>query len=302
MPRNLLPKAVSALLVCALMPHTPAAADPFLPVPPASFLNYHVDTVPQLTQEVAFDPIVRARLARHFHMTDAALVAYIHDNLALSHLARGGRYKVACLTPSGRDYWITLPLAAGTPVFALKTTGKPILRLVCGNPLVSLLPPVAKPIALKPAALTKLPATTAVSPEAAGLPAPTSFAAPASLTGSPESALGPIVRVAGSSQAIGHGGVGFLPFIGALVGVGAISHGGGSHHGGGTPSGPTPSPKPGPSPKPAPKPTPSPPGFPPTPPSHPPSTSAVPEPNPGLVFAIGGSALAFLRLRRRKKN
>ena len=32
-------------------------------VPPASFLNYHVATVQELSQEVTLDPAVRARLA-----------------------------------------------------------------------------------------------------------------------------------------------------------------------------------------------------------------------------------------------
>ena len=78
-------------------------ADPFLPVPPASFINYHVDTVAQLAHQVTFDAVVRGRLARHFHRSPADVTAYIHDNLVLMHLKQAGQYRVACVTPSGRE-------------------------------------------------------------------------------------------------------------------------------------------------------------------------------------------------------
>ena len=55
-------------------------------VPPASFLNYHVDTVSELTFEVTYDRVVQARLAHHFHLSGPALCAYVRDNLVLKRL------------------------------------------------------------------------------------------------------------------------------------------------------------------------------------------------------------------------
>ncbi len=108
-----------------------ACADPFLPVPPASFLNYHVDTAGQLAEEVSVDPTVRARLSRYFHRPEPEVAAYIQNNLVLTHLKRAAPFRVACVSPSGRQYFITERLAAGTGVFALKSSGKPILKQAC---------------------------------------------------------------------------------------------------------------------------------------------------------------------------
>jgi len=110
-------------------------------VPPASFLNYHVSTVHELSQEITLDPAVRARLANHFHITEAQLTQYVRRNLVLTHLKKGGTYSVACVGRDGREYWIESHLPAGTAIFASRVTGHPILKLACGNPMVSSLPP-----------------------------------------------------------------------------------------------------------------------------------------------------------------
>lgn len=110
-------------------------------VPPASFLNYHVSTVKELSQEVTLDPAVRGRLARHFHITPTQMTAYIRRNLVLTHLRKGGDYRVACVKRNGEEYWVESHLPAGTPVFASRVTGSPVLKLACGNPMVSSLPP-----------------------------------------------------------------------------------------------------------------------------------------------------------------
>lgn len=121
----------------------PALAAGHLSVPPASFLNYHVSTLPELSQEVTLDPAVRNRLAHHFHVSDAAMSAYIRRNLLLTHLKSAGYYQVACVRPNGTEYWVRSHLPAGTPIFSSRITGQPILKLACGNPMVSALPPGA---------------------------------------------------------------------------------------------------------------------------------------------------------------
>lgn len=110
-------------------------------VPPASFLNYHVSTVHELSQEVTLDPAVRARLANHFHISEGQITQYVRRNLVLTHLKEGGRYRVACVGRDGREFWIESHLPAGTAIFASRVTGHPILKLACGNPMVSSLPP-----------------------------------------------------------------------------------------------------------------------------------------------------------------
>ncbi len=110
-------------------------------VPPASFLNYHVSTVHELSQEVTLDPAVRARLANHFHVSEAQITQYVRQNLVLTHLQKAGNYRVACVGRDGREFWVSSHLPAGTAVFAARATGRPILKLACGNPMVSSLPP-----------------------------------------------------------------------------------------------------------------------------------------------------------------
>ena len=138
-------------------------------VPPDSFIRYHVSTVQALSQEVTLDPAVRGRLARHFHVTEAQITTYVRQNLVLTHLSRSGVYRVACVGRGGREYWITARLPARTPLFASRATGRPVLKLACGNPMVSdlptvslLSPPVAAPAPAQESALAMPTVTPAV--------------------------------------------------------------------------------------------------------------------------------------------
>ena len=121
---------ISTLWVFAAMPVV-AAGQPRLhaSVPPASFLNYHVSTVHELSQEVTLDPAVRARLANHFHISEAQITQYVRQNLVLTHLKWSGYYRVACVGRNGQEFWITSHLPKGTPIFASRATGHPILKL-----------------------------------------------------------------------------------------------------------------------------------------------------------------------------
>lgn len=133
--------AVSTLALFAAVPVLAAGSVPHGAVPPASFLNYHVSTVHELSQEVTLDPAVRSRLANHFHVTEAQITKYVRRNLVLTHLQKGGRYRVACVGHDGHEYWVESHLPMGTAIFASRATGRPILKLACGNPMVSSLPP-----------------------------------------------------------------------------------------------------------------------------------------------------------------
>ena len=134
-------RVISAAALISIACCLPASAAGHGPVPPASFLQYSVKTVPELGQEVTISPRVRARLARHFHVSYAEIGRYVLHNLSLSKLGSAGLYRVACIGPNGDEYWVTSRLPAGTPVFTSRVNGQPVLKLACGNPMTSSLPP-----------------------------------------------------------------------------------------------------------------------------------------------------------------
>jgi len=290
MPRQLLVIACAASLGFARA----ASADPFLPVPPASFINYHVDTVHQLSEQMAYDAVVRGRLARHFHLNGPQIVSYVQKNLALSYLKTAGTYRVACVTPSGHEYYVNQRLPKGTPVFALISTGQPILKRACGNPLVSSLP-AAVPKRLnqtaqrvvshagKPA-LAEAPATTQDPGDiiaSSTVPGDTTLTEVPGLAGGDVGDLGPFTRVSPSLASLGGGGGGFgLP----LAGLAALGAAGlfGTHHGGSNNSTPV-------IPMPTPTPTPSP-------------VAAAPEPSEVAVYGIGALGLFALGYARRRRS
>lgn len=139
-----MPRIIAAFSLLGLLVVTPALAAPHGSVPPESFLNYHAATVHELSQEVTLDPAVRTRLARHFHVTPEQMKTYVGKNLLLTRLKSTGSYRVACVRADGSEYWVQEHLPAGTPIFASRATGQPILKLACGNPMVGALPPSTK--------------------------------------------------------------------------------------------------------------------------------------------------------------
>lgn len=296
MPRKLVVIAFAASLGLVRA----AAADPFLPVPPASFINYHVDTVHQLSEQVAYDAVVRGRLARHFHLSGPAMVTYVQKNLALSYLKTAGTYRVACVTPSGHEYYMTQRLPKGTPVFALASTGQPILKRACGNPLVSSLPAaVPKRLNQTAARVVKHPGQLADAPATAQAPsdiiADSTVPGDTTLTAVPGLAdgnvgdLGPFTRVSPSLASLGGGGSGFgLP----LAGLAALGAAGlfGTHHGGSSSSSSPVTPVPV-TPTPVVPPTATPPPVP---------VSSAPEPNAVAVYGIGALGLFALGYARRR--
>lgn len=209
---------IAAILVMGIS--VPAEASAHLPVPSESFLNYHAATVNELSQEVTLDPQVRARLANHFHLSPAQMQSYIRQNLVLRHLNRSGVYRVACLRPDGSEYWIESHLPAGTPIFASRATGQPILKLACGNPMVSMLPKteIRKPLS---------PPQVASTPTLAPAGTQTAELTTTAVGGSQQVALvmddalaPPVVEVSPSIQLLG-GGSHLSSVFPILLGTGA---------------------------------------------------------------------------------
>ncbi len=209
-------------------------------VPPDSFINQNVSSVGDMRQQVTLDPVVRRRLARHFHTSGPAVVRYIQDNLVLKKLGTTARYQVYCIARDGREYVINSRLVAGTPVFVMRTTGKPVLKLACGNPMMASLPPVVKKApyeqgapqlaALPPAASTKIAPTLA--------PGAPLIVASGNVPGA--LIMPAAVKVAALPIALHTGGgfpLGYLAGIPILAGI--IGHGGGNGNSGTTGPGTT---------------------------------------------------------------
>ena len=252
-------RTTTAIALISLGTCLPALAAGHGSVPPASFLKYHVGSVPELSQEVTLSPLVRARLARHFHVSEAAMSRYVSRNLTLSHLKKSGYYQVACVRPNGREYWVKSHLSAGTLVFASRATGQPILKLACGNPMVSSLPAGREDVANNNGkmAAPQVSQTASALSQNAALVTPLLMTEPSTVSavmvadalpsGVADIQAAPVVKTAGSFQFARLASVPALSDLGpALLGAGAIAALAGSGgHGGSSPAGgPGPSPVP----------------------------------------------------------
>jgi len=287
------------LAILGGLPLPALAAPGRIVLPPDSFINQHVASMSQMSQQVTLDPVVRRRLARHFHTSGPAVVRYIQNNLILKKTTTARYYQVYCISRTGREYTVNSRLPAGAPVFVMRATGKPILKLACGNPMVAVLPLVR----------TKINPNT--PPELASVPMPAPIAlAPKLAPNGPvvvvtNSRLGlvitsaPITRVAGLLQNLPARGsqfpiglLGGIPIIASIV-----THGGSSRS---LVTFVTPI-------VPVIPVTPTVPVVPATPsilvpPVIPVTPSPVPEPSTTAAFAVGAAGLAFLLSRARRRR
>lgn len=147
--------AALGLLAIALATGAAQAA-PRRPTPPASYLRYKVYTVDQLVQQVRTDPWVRSAYARTFHIPEDQVLQYMERNVVESYIPATKEYTVYCISPSGRIYTVNQIFKAGTKVFALRN-GQPVIKWVCGNPLMSHLPTVeTRTVKLPPKVVSKV--------------------------------------------------------------------------------------------------------------------------------------------------
>jgi hypothetical protein len=148
--------AVAALAAGLCFLPGAAIAAPRHPTPPASYLRYKVYTVDQLVQQVKSDPWVRSAYARTFHVPADRVVEYMRRNVVESYIPVTKTYTVYCVSNSGRIFAITQVFKAGTKVFALRN-GQPVIKWVCGNPLMAHLPTVqTRTVKLPPKVITKI--------------------------------------------------------------------------------------------------------------------------------------------------
>jgi hypothetical protein len=152
---------VGALIALTISCWSATAATKRQPTGRDAFLRYRVQTVEELVAQIQADPVVRARLAKHFHVGQAELVAYLRDNLVVQTVPESGYYTVYGVTEkTGRIYPTRQYFRKNQKVFALRD-GSPLLKWECGNPIATRLPKVAPP---PPPPLQPAPPPSAMGP------------------------------------------------------------------------------------------------------------------------------------------
>jgi hypothetical protein len=152
---------------------TAIAAESIAVVPRNSYLIRPVASARELANQIRTEPVVAQRYARHFKRSAWEFADYVEKNLRLTRLERAQTFNVYYAPPDDRLLVVRRTLPKGTPVFAEKRSGKPILKANCGNPLTpaSSIPP---PQATRPIEIVSVATPTPVFAEVIDTPqAPT---------------------------------------------------------------------------------------------------------------------------------
>lgn len=112
---------------------------------PDSFLRWQAYTKQEFMSQVEGDAVLRQRLVKHFHVHEAELLDYLRANLRDVKLREAGWRVVYGVTRTGRIYKTRAFLAKGATALGL-VDGTPVFRLPCGNPLITLLPVLHRPV------------------------------------------------------------------------------------------------------------------------------------------------------------
>ena len=121
---------LSSTISTPLAVSVPAKARPDL----NAFVNRKVSNTSTLVAHVKADPEVADRYERHFSMNRQELVSYL-QTLHAGKLQREGVYTVYSVPDGGRVKMHIERLKKGAPMF-LDASGRPILVVKCGNPVV----------------------------------------------------------------------------------------------------------------------------------------------------------------------
>jgi hypothetical protein len=119
----------------ALLATVGAGANPMLRMPPNSYLVRPVNSVRELVDQIRGEPVVAQRYARHFKQPAYVIADFFEKNLRLTRLAHPQEFLVYYAPPDGQLLVKRRLLPRGKEVFALKSTGKPVLLKECGNPM-----------------------------------------------------------------------------------------------------------------------------------------------------------------------
>jgi hypothetical protein len=194
-----------------------------------SFIDYPIHSTGDLIQQIRKDPAVADRYERNFAMTEDQVIQYI-AGLHLDHLPESGLFDVYSVPPDGHIKWHQQKLQKGTSVFC-DASGKPVMLLKCGNPLIMSTPTPPSATPGPPAPMVYLPPTPAEVPPTAMVPAPPPET-PADVYVPPSAEPIPPAEAAfsGTGAAVGEANYGWLGFLvagGVIYGLTTI-HGG--HH------------------------------------------------------------------------
>lgn len=104
-------------------------------VPRNSYLIRPAASAQELANQIRTETVVAQRYARHFKRSAWEFAEYVEKNLRLTRLERAQTFNVYYSPPDSRLMVVRRTLPKGTPVYVERSTGKPILKANCGNPL-----------------------------------------------------------------------------------------------------------------------------------------------------------------------
>jgi len=126
---------IGSVFVLFLLTNVAIAAESIAVVPRNSYLIRPVASAQELANQIRTEPVVAQRYARHFRCSAWEFADYVEKNLRLMRLERAQTFNVYYSPPDNRLLVVRRTLPKGTPVFVERSTGKPILKANCGNPL-----------------------------------------------------------------------------------------------------------------------------------------------------------------------
>jgi len=126
---------IGLTILIVLVAKAAVAAESIAVVPRNSYLIRPVASARDLANQIRTEPVVAQRYARHFKRSAWEFADYVEQHLRLTRLERAQTFNVYYSLPDDRLLVVRRTLPKGTPVFVERTTGNPILKANCGNPL-----------------------------------------------------------------------------------------------------------------------------------------------------------------------
>lgn len=126
---------ISLAIGLALLAGSGVAAESLAVVPRNSYLIRPAASARELANQIRTEPVVAQRYARHFKRSAWEFADYVEKNLRLTRLERAQTFNVYYSPTDNRLMVVRRKLPKGTPVYVERSTGKPILKANCGNPL-----------------------------------------------------------------------------------------------------------------------------------------------------------------------
>ena len=138
---------LSLLSLGVLSPLVSYAQALHLPTSKDAFMHVQYNTASELADALSKDAHARKAIAKHFKISEAALVEYVRENLILTTTTQTISVPNYGLTSKNYMYYKMSTFKPGLKIWATRD-GKPVLKWVCTNPIAFTLPaPPPKPVA-----------------------------------------------------------------------------------------------------------------------------------------------------------